>query len=216
MVTVNNVSVDVDALREVIEAEPDFAKFRVVVDSPHAEFIEFGTDGKAGWGRNPTKNKKGYGTFLKNPPESYVNIRKWVIARGKVPENEADAIAYPIYRKIMLEGIPPQPFIRPAMYNMKQRLSDGGDLHNTKLTLKEIAMMLLEDMRDILEENKTSYGDRALLRSIYIESVDNETSQTFDDADSIPEEIWNNPYADRHGDTDRALERRNNIDRLRW
>lgn len=216
MVTVTDVSVDTDAILKKIYADPNYSKFRIVVDSPHADFIEFGTDGKPGWGKNPERRGKGHGRFLKDPPESYVNIRKWLIARSGIPEKEADAIAYRIYRKIMQEGIPPQPFVRPAMFNMKQRLSEGGDLHNKKVTMKELALMLLENIRDILEENKTSYGDRALLRSIYIESVSADEENGFEGVSDVPQEIWENPYADMHGNTERALERQRNINRLKW
>lgn len=214
-IVVEEVDVDTDALAKAVESDPRFVGLNVVVDAPHAEYIEFGTDGNPNWGDNPKRSKKGKGTFLKSPPQVYTNLKKWVMERGGIPEADADAITYPIYRKIMKEGIPPQPFIRPAIYNVKQRLDEGGDLHMAELSLEDIAKMLIAEMWRLLDENRTLYGGNALLNSIYIESFES-TSLDFDMSQDIPQEIWENPYADKHGDTTRALKRKSNIDRLRW
>jgi hypothetical protein len=209
-----------DEFMEEIKRSPIFEKYKPViinVDSEHAEYIEFGTQKSSD---NGTKGKKG-------PSKAYQNIRDWVEARershptGLDTEAAKDKAAYAIYLQIMKEGIPPQPFIRPAIHEI-ERMYENGDFNENEITMEDIAETMIQLMIDFLEENHTIYDGGSIKDRISYEHVEFDDPRiadidSFTDFD-VSKEVWDTPYADRNGDTMRGLDRKYRAQNgeLRW
>lgn len=205
------------------DAKDKASPYVLRINSDHALYIEFGT----GPAKGPAKSGKGSG-----PTDTLDKIKEWVMARSKgtvskytghdpfskMSKSELDQVSYLIYRKIMNYGIPPQPFIRPAIHEMERRL-ESGEYDYEGCTMEDVLNDLVELMRRNLDENHTIYDGGSIADSIEIEKVD------FDDpilsADplaemGISEEIWQSDYMDKNGNTRRAYERKMGGSMLRW
>lgn len=198
-----------------------YAPFKINIESDHAMYIEFGTNGI---GKTPKalKNRTTYKTRSGNKSEAYENIKKWVHARFPLPlipnsgSKDPDQLAYAIYMKIMEEGIPPQPFIRPALFAAQEKL-EHGDYEN--MTMEDIAKDIAAEMKRMLDENLTSYGEEELANSIWIGPIS--TNDALAEVDSnliydgvdIPDNIWNNPEMDLNGSVERTRARKARLKR---
>lgn len=217
-VTIDVVDFDPKALTNLIQRSKDIYKnFRIDIDSDHAMFIEFGTNGK-----HPGAPGGGTGAGG-SAEEAYNNILKWYMARsGQHDERKARHEVYPIFRKIMREGIPPQPFIRPAMHSVRRRLQKGGDLCRADTTMLDVCEALTTEMANNLRDNRTLYGEKRILKSIHVvwgtlEELATDRVNMADPSNGfVSSDIWNSDEADWRGNVTRARERKANIDRLRF
>ena len=198
-----------------------YAPFKVNVESDHARYIEFGTNGV---GKTPSAVRKRTGGAPRTgtKSEAYENIRKWVKARFPLPlipncgSQNQDQLAYAIYRKIMEEGIPPQPFIRPSILAVQTKMENGT---YEDMTMEDIAKDLAAEMKRMLDENLASYGQEELANSIWVSPItakealaNAESWPVFDGAD-IPDYIWNDPEMDLNGSVQRTRERKARLKR---
>lgn len=188
------------------------------IDSDHAQYIEFGSQGRSNT-EFKKRSKTGKGKASKRS-DVYDKIRAWVVARGvNGTEKDVDSIAFAIFRKIITEGIPPQPFIRPALHEIERKLEDG-DFSGEGNTMETVAIAFRDKMKKYLEENHTIYPGGSIADSIYWEHVDFDDprldgNSLFNGID-IPENVWEDNYAELNGNRERAIEREISRGRLRW
>lgn len=230
------VEYDEKTEKEIIEAaqnaleESDGSKhlpFQVIIDSDHAGYVEFGTQGSAKKYDPPRSLKKGRGKGAQQRGELFQNVKAWIKARNMgmsfspeyAKDSDLDSLAHIISKKIFEEGIPPQPFIRPAIHEIERRL-DAGEYYY--FTMEDIATDLVELMKNYLRENRTLYGDENILNAISIRKLTfEEARRSIDEPIMIgntyvPREVWEDPDADMQGDPTRAQYRRAHINDLRW
>lgn len=216
-ITVDVVDYDPKTLTSLIQRSKDeYKNFRIDIKSDHAMFIEFGTNGVH-------SDSPGKGTGAKGTKsEAFENIITWYMIRASEPNRDrARAKAYPIFTNIMKNGIPPQPFIRPAVYSVRQMLSKGGSLCKPDTTMRDVCEALKAEMHRNLRDNKTLYGEEKILKSIEevwgtLDELETGRVDMATSPDGIESSVWNTPYADWNGDTSRALERRAHRDSLKF
>lgn len=161
----------------------------VIVDSPHARFIEFGTTGS----KAKPRGGKRVSSVPKEPTEFHKRIVEWANSPKMKGKNlDPDAVYY----KILNEGIPPQPFFRPAILEVQEELNNGGPLAEEIIKWEgegsNPAMMVAEEMKkrmkDILKRNNTNYKN-GISDSIRVEV----TIQPDSEGTNIDTELMNNP-----------------------
>ena len=84
-------------------------------------------------------------------------ILEWAKIKGPrigIKESEIRKFAYNVALKIVREGMPAQPFARPAVYNVLDRL-DEHYFDNPRHTMQTLAEDIVEEMRRIIVENDT-------------------------------------------------------------
>ena len=210
---VKAVSVKIDIPPDFFENyvnDKDFWPFLLSVESDHAGYVEFGT--QAWEKRSSTGASSGANSKF------YENIRKWLYDRGAnisgkhvgKTSNEEQVI-YAVMKKIIENGIPPQPFIRPAVHLIEAMIENGE--YKSK-TMRDIADDLLFAMHGKLEENHTLYGSEEIFRAIKFEIVPPSVAKNIEDLpmygdEPIDENVWKSDYADLKGDVNRAKERQN-------
>lgn len=207
-----DVSVSEDGLRNVVEkvilSNERFKPYRVVIDSDHALAIEFGSrpiapDYKPG--QNKGRNKTGGGDTL------YEKIKDWYKARNGGIYTESSV--YLIYRSIMRNGTPPQPFIRPAIHAIEGNIQNG--VYKDDVDTKTLAEDLVEKMLDNLRNNFTIYPGGQIESSIRIEeSFDNVDVRN--DVNFVNDNLWKSDTANYEGDSRPAIEREINRNKLKW
>ena len=115
-----------DLQQSIIDEPINKLNYRVVVNSPHGAFVEFGTGKKVSI-PNELKDQAAKfrggqgGTF----EEGLKAIREWCIRKG-IDEKAA----YPIFVSILNNGIEPQPYLYPAYVRAKVEFVEDlkGDL----------------------------------------------------------------------------------------
>ena len=155
-----------EMIRDVLDDTDVCKPYNVKIDSDYAEFVEYGIGPIHG---GSTSAARAFGASLLD------QLREW--ARDKpsfagLSKEERKRIVYGSYNRIIKEGIPPAPFIRPAIRDV---LSDDLSSYFTYggLGLKGIAMEIAERMAENLTLND-SYATGNLLRSIKVVEVDTE------------------------------------------
>ena len=133
------------ALMEAMRDSDQFAPFDIVIESDHASYVEYGT----GPATSGSHESDAFGQSTKD------KIMRWAMEKpscaGLTPRQRKDR-AYATYNKVMKRGIPPMPFIRPALdefftsENLTEFFSNGG-------TMEKMAQHLASRMQDILLEN---------------------------------------------------------------
>lgn len=202
-------------LKSIIKENEEYWPFIIHVDSDHAGYVEFGTqkwEKRSSSGASSGANSK-----------FYENIRKWLYDRGAnisgkhvgKTSNEEQVI-YAVMKKIIENGIPPQPFIRPAVHLIEAMIENGE--YKSK-TMRDIADDLLFEMINKLEENHTLYGSEEIAKSIRCEQYDPDTNVAsatgpLMGGKPIDEKVWKSDCADLKGNENRAKERQNR--RLRF
>lgn len=171
---VESAVLDPDDVRDLLAAEGAYAPRTIVVDCEHAIYIEFGS-GPA------TKGRKSSGRSL------IVELERWAESKLSIkdPKKRKSAV-YAIYKKIVRYGIPPQPFLRPAVHNVLDRLTpdwfeEGG-------TTDELARLIADEMKRLLEEHNTIYTGE-IRDSIRI--VKGEDEEGDERLEHISKEVWN-------------------------
>ena len=187
-----------DVLDETIE---DFNKGNkpcaVVVDCPYAEYIEFGSD--------PAKNatSKVYDAICGDwVTETRLRIRDWAQDKWHLDDKARKRAGDKIYHNIIKNGIPPQPFVRPALYGFEIVFRNDPDYFlNQDNPSRAICSYLRDEMIKILETHGTYSSKRELIQSIIV--VEGDEAMLYDDPfninTKIQEEIWNDLEMDRHG-----------------
>lgn len=163
-----------DSLEELLSESGDFAPHTIVVDSDHALYVEFGSGPATPGNKSSSKNVFG-------------EIEKWVGQKLGVDDPvERHRVAYAVYRSLMAKGMPPQPYLRPAVHRVLDRLtnewfSDGG-------SIRELAELIATEAGNMLERNNTIYTGE-LRDSIRV--VRDGDIRESDEQTRIPKEVWN-------------------------
>lgn len=152
-----------EALRKAIKASMNkddrFKSCEIVIDCPYAVYVEYGT--------HAAKNKSQSKT---NPV--WMRFMRWALLKPKfvtLPINERKKLAYGTYVRVMREGLPEHPFIRPALKEMAQSVnryeyfSHGG-------SIKNYAEAVANRMKKILEDDDRYYTHH-LIDSIYVREI---------------------------------------------
>ena len=207
-----DVAFDEDKLKEVVKrvvlSNERFKPYRVVIDSDHALAIEFGSRPIAPDyqpNQRKGKNKIGGGDSL------YEKIKDWYKARNGGIYMESDI--YLIYRSIMRNGTPPQPFIRPAIHAIESRIAN--DVYGENVDTKKIADELVENMKDNLRKNFTIYPGGSIEGAIRVEETI-EDSKIENDADYMNDTLWESDTANYEGDSQPAIKRATRRNELKW
>ena len=112
-ITISQVKLldDYDTLKQVVAEnftnQGLLKSYDIVIDSDHALFVEYGT--------GPSNaHEKMYDQFGQTVQS---RIAEWVDEKfgNRLNPRQRQEMAFSVYKRIMEEGIPPQPFIRPAV-----------------------------------------------------------------------------------------------------
>lgn len=180
-----------DIAKEVIAEDEDYWPFILSIESDHASYVEFGTQGR------PIRDKSEKGSGLKDS-KMFDNLKKWLIARGGPND---DAVVHQIMKKIIKEGSPPQPFVRPAVHDIEDLINRGEYEHKTMQHVIDDLLFLLVDY---LNRNHTIYEGGEILKTIKIEKVNpndgrlESESPSIDDH-AIDEAVWASRESDLRG-----------------
>lgn len=139
-----------EAIAEMLLENDAFKAYRIVVDDEKAGYIEFGTLPSSA----PPRPKSEQGT----PTEVELKFREWVKRKfGLNDQARINAIAHGIYKDIMQNGMPPIPFMRPAMYTAldSAKAMDLTDPYLDTHTIKDLAEEITDLMRRYLDNNDT-------------------------------------------------------------
>ena len=157
--------------------------YNVVVKSDYADYVEYGINPIRGASSIEARE---FGASLLN------KLKQW--ARKKpsfagMSKEERKTVVYSSYNKIIKEGIPPAPFIRPAI---RDTLSDdvGSFFTYGGLGLKGVAMEIAERMAENLTNND-SIATGALIDSIEVQDVSDGPPDDYDLIDAEQEERQN-------------------------
>lgn len=128
--------------------EGDMEPWVVIVDSPYAGYLEFGSA--------PARSKP-KGTTPRGKEDRSITavneaFRRWAESKGKDA-----AYGDRIYRKVMREGMLPNPYLRPAMYHVMHILEKNGEW-NGPVTLHAIADRIAEEAEDIVRDFSMGAG----------------------------------------------------------
>ena len=201
-----NVEVSLDEaelggyLEELMAASGRFKPAWVVDESEHAMYIEFGTNGAHSGGGGGLKSKG-------QPSAVELEIRTWVERRFHKTGKERDAVARNVYRKIMREGIPPQPFFRPAVYNVMQQVSSDPQWFSKEdHSILKIAEMIAEEMKRILRENDTPVSGDIIDKISFYEDPGDRPLEVSAGLRNMPQNVLDSTTADLNGNEQRAIE----------
>lgn len=138
------------ALMSAMRESEKFKPFDIVIDSDHASYVEYGT-GPANSGSHEADV---FGQSAKD------KIMRWAQTKpsfaGLTPRQRKD-LGYATYNKVMKMGIPPTPFIRPALDEFFTSENLTEFFSNENGTMERMAQHLASRMQDILLENDTYY-----------------------------------------------------------
>lgn len=138
------------ALQRSLEETGRFQTYDVVVLSPHASYIEYGTNGAT----KKSAEVDAYGQSVKDV------IDRWVILKFGTQFNKKQRreFSYSVYKKIMQKGITAKPYIRPAIQNIMDNTELLNDVFATSNEpLKDIAILISDEMKDIVRFNDSIF-----------------------------------------------------------
>lgn len=166
--------------------EPLLEPYTILVDSDHAEYLEFGSTPAS-----DTSPKYGNGKI--SPVEE--KFRKWVttkmgLSTGGVKPSKGDRVAKALYKQAMEHGVPPQPFLRPALYEVMNRVANGEDFGVTEAgSLEPLVKEIVSRMDAILTSYGMAHGEDSIL-----DAIEYGPSSTFEEivptATDISPELW--------------------------
>lgn len=139
-----------ELIAKMILENDAFKPYRIKVDSDHAGYVEFGTLPSTA----PPRPKEEQGT----PTAVELKFREWVKRKFNISDpKKLNRVAHNIYKDIMQNGMPPIPYMRPAMYTAldeieARNLNDPWLDHNTT---KDLADWIVELMKEYLDNNDT-------------------------------------------------------------
>lgn len=167
----------------------------VTVSAPYASAMEFGT--------MPARNKapvqartfrmKNGSTFTRNVSDTFWNIYQW--AERHATKIEPYELASIVYDKVVIEGLAPHPYVRPALAEFEQRFDEIlKDRKSIIGCAEELAEMIRRNI-DSGIPGKTPVNDTGVLR----DSI----KADYDDGPETPDypdkSVWDTPDGDIHG-----------------
>ena len=183
-------------LEDIIDQSDKFHPAWVVNESEHSLYVEFGTNG-AHFGQ------KSKGTI--SPVE--LEIRNWAEAKFRMHGKERDAFAHSVYRKLMREGMPPQPYFRPAVNNVMQMVTSDPDwFDKDDNSLLKIAELIAEEMKRILYENNTPVSGDIINKIDYFPDDGSRRDDVSSGLSHMPQNVLDSLTADLNGDEQRAAD----------
>ena len=144
-----------DACRIIEEACRKAGRLRtynIIIDSDHAAYVEFGT-GPANT-KDPSFDQ--YGHSVKE------RIARWVDEKfgSELTAKQKHDMAFSVYKRIMQEGIPPAPFVRPAVdevMNDPETLALIFNAGDTSDGMYRLAEYVVDRIKENLYKNGTVY-----------------------------------------------------------
>lgn len=177
-----------DDVSKLINKDANLCPHLVSIKDPVAWYVEFGT--------GPAFDARGYKEGNKSPV--YDRILNWATSQkiGKTGK-EAQRFAWAVYKRLMNEGMPPQPFFRPAIHAFEAELKANPE-HFEGMTVKELADELANRIGEKMREHNTPYLYKldSPGRSIVVEPVRNVNDVDMPSKDRLPKEIWDSDVAD--------------------
>ena len=180
-------------IEKMILEHPMMRPQRIVVDSDHAEFVEFGSMPSTAPARPESERGK--------PTDVELKFREWVKKRG-IGGGDVNGTARRIYRHIMQNGMAPMPFMRPAMYYVTQSIeymNDNNPYLDEGHSIRDIAEWIIEEMKTCLDMNDMVVSGE--LRDSIQDPEDFDPQ--FEEPTSMPignvsEDIWSDPTLGRN------------------
>lgn len=174
-------------IEQIVLEHPAFKPYRIVVDSEKAGWVEFGTLPSTA----PPRPKEEWGT----PTEVELKFREWVKRKFNFQDSKmTNQVARRIYKDIMQNGMPPIPFMRPAMYTALDE-AEAHNLHDPYLdhnTIEDLACEIVDLMKRYLDLNET-VDSGELMNSIQdpVEvDLGSDTGTADVNASGIPDRLW--------------------------
>lgn len=182
------VKADPGKAQEQMEAmfAPMLEPYTIRVDNEHAEFLEFGSTPA----RDSTPKYSG-GEI--SPVER--KFREWVtrakgLPTGGVKPTKGDRIAKAVYKQAMEKGVPPYPFLRPALYEVMNQIANGDDLGMVEAMSVEPAVeRIVERMIANITAHGMVHGDESLIDSIEY-GPSSQFEELTDTATDIGPDLW--------------------------
>ncbi len=176
-----------EAIAQMLLEHDAFKAYRIRVEADHAGYVEFGTVPSTA----PPRPKEEWGT----PTAVELKFREWVRRKFGITEPSLlNRKAHAIYKDIMQNGIPPIPFMRPAMYTALDE-AEAGNINDPWLdhnTTKDLADWIVELMKEYLDNNDTV--DSGTLRDSIQDpeevDLDSDTDSYDSTAVATPDHIW--------------------------
>lgn len=162
-----------EQIRDLISERGEFEPCTILVDSEHAVYVEFGTGPSRRSQKDPNVDVRG-------------EIDRWVETKlGIKDPARRKKVSDRVYHGIMEHGMPPSPYLRPAVFKVLERLpsdwfSDGG-------TIRELADLIVTEMKHQLEQNNTIYTGK-ISQSIKVVRGEVEESEV---QSRISKDVWN-------------------------
>lgn len=198
---------DLRALLQKITTSEALRPAKIVIDAPHAKWVEFGTDPCTNKSPAPkiTRTVRGAGGkwFTVAKTETFWKLYDWTIAKVK---DVQDPFAFTewLYADTMEHGMPPRPYIRPIVHEAEgqfgKMLADKGSVYGVAEEIADRIIAFLNRPYDGAR-NATTYKG-TLVNSIRVEYATDEDMKA--DVD-VPPEVWESDTCDIHGvDRDRG------------
>lgn len=127
----------------------DMDDWAVTVGSPYAGYLEFGTSPAEKKPRGSTPR----GTRDNRISAVQESFREWAKAKGKDP-----AFGDYVYRKVMREGMLPNPYLRPALYRVTEHLNDSSFWQGRPATVRTIAERIADEAERIVRDYSMGAG----------------------------------------------------------
>lgn len=184
-----------EAVRQKMSESDAYKPVIIEATAPESAHVEYGTRGHGyhasseGSGRDSRKGSKRQTNAFITRLEGWVS-RKFHISDPKELHNVVGAI----YRKIVDEGTPPQPFFRPVIYELKDAFETGDysmlALDKEDITMTDIAEAVVAKMKERVYKND-SIDLGTLVDGIRYRSIDNVDNvpvdaKPFDFSEEIP------------------------------
>lgn len=198
---------DLRALLQKITTSGDLRPAKIVIDAPHAKWVEFGTDpctNKAPAPKITRKVRAANGQwFTVARTETFWKLYDWTLAKVRDIDDPYGFTEW-LYQDTMEFGMPPRPYIRPIIHEAEgqfsQILADKGSVYGVADEIADRIKAFLNRPYDG-RRNATTY-QRTLADSIHVEYANDEDLAA--DMD-VPAEVWASDTCDIHGiDRDRG------------
>lgn len=176
---------------KMLESYDELKPCSVHVDSGHAGHVEFGTE--------PANTTPRYNLDSMNKTISPVKqaIREWAATKfGLSDPGEIARAGDRIYHNIMTNGMLPIPYLRPAMYDVKNELESEDysivDIPHLNGVVWAICEKIADRAKEIITANDTIYTEELRDSIEVMDPSDVPVSSSPDSTSTgtIPESIW--------------------------
>lgn len=174
--------------------------YKVVIDAPHATYVEFGTgpaQKKSGVPHIPRDITHKGVTKTYERTEVFWKMYDWVTAKLGPMLKDPMAYTSKLYADTMENGMPPRPYARPVLHELEREFNK---VLAEKGSIEGVAEELAERIRDNLDSprfvNSAETYEGSLRDSIHVEPVsDGEIA----DGGGISEDVWASDTCDYQG-----------------